>query len=163
MHRPSNNELVDWLVRRGTLRTPSIITSFQAIGRRYFVQTVSMYLGYEDCPLDIGYEATISQPTTVAFMLGTLAPKEGEKVLDIGSGSGWTTALLAYIVGATGAVYGVEIVPALVAWGSNNLKKYPFSNTKTVQAEEKLGLESKAPFDKILVFASIRQLPLETN
>jgi protein-L-isoaspartate(D-aspartate) O-methyltransferase len=158
---PSNNELVDCLVRRGTLRTPPIITSFQAIDRRYFVQIASLSLAYEDYPLDIGYEVTISQPTTVAFMLETLAPKQGEKVLDIGSGSGWTTALLAHIVGATGAVYGVEIVPALVIWGSNNLKKYPFSNAEIVQAEGKLGLKRKAPFDKILVSASTRQLPEE--
>ncbi len=157
----SNNELVDELVRRGALTTPTIIVAFQAVDRKYFVPSGISSLAYEDHPLDIGYKATISQPTTVAFMLEKLAPKAGEKILDIGSGSGWTTALLAYIVGATGTVQGVEIVPELTELGINNLKKYPFRNAEIMQAEKRLGLESKAPFDKILVSASIEQLPEE--
>ncbi len=157
----SHNELVDYLVRRGTLRTPSIIAAFQAVDRKNFVKPSSLGLAYEDYPLDIGHKATISQPTTVAFMLEILAPQEGGKVLDIGSGSGWTTALLAYIVGATGPVSGVEVVPELVKWGSNNLKKYPLTNAEIVPAGKRLGLERKAPFDNILVSASARQLPEE--
>jgi len=157
----SNNELVDYLVRRGTLTTPTIIAAFRAVDRKYFVQSGMGSLAYEDHPLDIGYKATISQPTTVAFMLEKLAPKAGEKILDIGAGSGWTTALLAYIVGATGTVSGVEIVPELTELGSNNIKKYPFSNAEIMQAEKKLGMERKSPFDRILVSASIAQLPEE--
>ena len=116
---------------------------------------------YEDHALGIGYGATISQPTTVAFMLEKLAAAPGEKVLDIGAGSGWTTALLAQIVGEKGTVYGVEIVPALVAFGSHNLSKYMITNATIVQATQNLGLQTKAPFSKILVSASIRQVPSE--
>jgi protein-L-isoaspartate(D-aspartate) O-methyltransferase len=161
MRMRSNTELVDELVRRGTLTTPTIVAAFRAVDRKHFVQSGINSLAYEDHPLDIGYKATISQPTTVAFMLEKIAPKAGEKILDIGSGSGWTTTLLACVVGATGIVRGVEIVPELVEFGSNNLKKYPFSNAEIVQARKKLGLESKAPFEKILVSASIAQLPEE--
>lgn len=157
----SNRELVDYLIRRGTLTTPAIIAAFRAVDRKYFVQPGLGSLAYEDHPLDIGYKATISQPTTVAFMLEKLAPQAGEKILDIGSGSGWTTVLLAHIVGATGIVNGVEIVPELTELGSNNLKKYPFRNAEIIQAEKKLGMESKSPFDRILVSASIAQLPEE--
>lgn len=157
----SNNALVDSFVRRGTLRTPSIIAAFQAVDSKYFVTPSSLGLAYEAYPLDIGYKAIISQPTTVTFMLETLAPQERGKVLDIGSGSGWTTALLVYIVGATGAVSGVEVVPELVKWGSNNLKRYPLSKAEIVQAGKRLGMESKAPFDNTLVSASARQLPEE--
>jgi len=69
----SNNELVDELVRRGALTTPTIIVAFQAVDRKYFVPSGISSLAYEDHPLDIGYKATISQPTTVAFMLEKLA------------------------------------------------------------------------------------------
>jgi protein-L-isoaspartate(D-aspartate) O-methyltransferase len=155
----SNDELVDHLLRDSALTNSTIIAAFKSVDRQKFAQPETSSLAYEDHPLAIGYKATISQPTTVAFMLEKLAPKVGEKILDIGSGSGWTTALLAYIVGETGTVYGVEIVPELVAFGSNNLKKYPFSNASIVKAGKNLGLESKAPFDKILVSASIEQLP----
>ena len=157
----SNTELIDELVRHGALKTPAITAAFQAVDRKDFVPPERSVLAYKDYPLGIGYEVTISQPTTVAFMLEKLAPQVGEKILDIGSGSGWTTALLASIVGEKGAVYGVEIVPELVEFGSNNLKKYPFSNAEIVQAEKVLGLTRKAPFDKILVSASIRELPEE--
>lgn len=114
MRMRSNTELVDELVRRGTLTTPTIVAAFRAVDRKHFVQSGINSLAYEDHPLDIGYKATISQPTTVAFMLEKIAPKAGEKILDIGSGSGWTTTLLACVVGATGIVRGVEIVPELV-------------------------------------------------
>ncbi len=159
----SNDELVSYLVSSGVLRKPSIIAAFQAVDRKNFVWPgiSSRSLAYEDHPLDIGYKAIISQPTTVAFMLEKLAPKAGDKILDIGSGSGWTTALLAYIVGEKGTAYGVEIVPELAELGNNNLKKYPFSHATIVQAGRKLGLESQAPFDKILVSASTGQLPEE--
>jgi protein-L-isoaspartate(D-aspartate) O-methyltransferase len=157
----SNDELVNCLVSARTLSKPSIIAAFQVVDRKCFVWPDMSSLAYADYPLDIGYKATISQPTTVAFMLEKLVPKAGDKILDIGSGSGWTTALLAYIVGEKGAVHGVEIVPELVEFGSNNLKKYPFSHATIVQAGQKLGLERKAPFDKILVSASTGQLPEE--
>ena len=84
----SNDELVDYLVRRGTLTTPTLIAAFLAIDREDFVRTMVSNLAYEDHPLSISYGATISQPTTVAYMLEKLAPKSGDKALDIGSGSG---------------------------------------------------------------------------
>ena len=155
----SDDTLVNCLVVFGTLSTPSIIAAFQTVDREDFVWPGISSLAYENHPLDIGYKATISQPATVAFMLEKLAPKAGDKILDIGSGSGWTTALLAYIVGEKGAAHGVEIVPELVECGSNNLKKYLLSHATIAQAGKKLGLERKAPFDKILVSASTGQLP----
>ncbi len=157
----NNDELVDYLVRHRKLRTPSIIAAFQAVDRKDFVCPETRSWAYEDYPLSIGYDATISQPTTVAFMLEKLDPQAGEKILDIGSGSGWTTALLAQIVGAKGSVHGVEIIPELVEFGNKNLKKYGLTNAAIVQAEKALGLKDRAPFDKILVSASIDQVPEE--
>jgi protein-L-isoaspartate(D-aspartate) O-methyltransferase len=113
---------------------------------------------YGDYPLPIGFGQTISQPTTVALMLELLQPHKGDKILDVGSGSGWTTALLARIA-ESGPVYGVEIVPELVAFGAKNLGKYGFRNASIAQAGKELGLPREAPFDRILVSASSSDLP----
>ena len=157
----SNDELVRRLIKNGRLKSPKLIAAFRAIDRKDFVLPETQDCAYEDHALGIGYSATISQPTTVAFMLEKLAASPGEKILDVGAGSGWTTALLAQIVEEKGTVYGVETVPALVAFGSNNLSKYKLPNATIVQATQNLGLPTKAPFNKILVSASISQVPNE--
>lgn len=155
------DSLVSYLVSTGALRTPEIIQSFQAIDRADFVLEKYRSMAYEDIPLPIGEGQTISQPTTVAFMLELLQPKKGEKVLDIGSGSGWTTALLAEIVGRKGRVYGVEIIPQLVAFGKKNIKKYVFPQASILQAKDMLGYNEEAPYDKILISAASQEVPQE--
>lgn len=136
--------------------------AFYAIDRKDFVPKEYLNEVYEDYPLPIGHGQTISQPTTVAFMLELLAPKKREKILDIGTGSGWTTALLSHIVGSEGEVFGVEIIPELVELGRKNIKKYNFKHTKILLADsEKIGYSREAPFDKILVSASAESVPEE--
>src|SRR3989344_1328532 len=90
--------LIDPLVLSGVLKSRGIIEAFQRVDRADFVPDEFRDSAYVDEPLPIGYGQTISQPWTVAFMLELLAPEGGESILDIGSGSGWQTALLAYIV-----------------------------------------------------------------
>lgn len=115
-----------------------------------------------DVPLPIGYGQTISQPTTVAMMLDWLESAPGDKVLDIGSGSGWTSALLAHMVGAKGAVYAVEKVPQLVEFGRANCERLGIKNVKFYEAKAgKYGLPKHAPYNCILVSASASQLPQE--
>lgn len=97
-------ELVQHLVFTGVLRTPAIVVAFKRVDRVDFVPEVYQDEAYQDYPLSIGFGQTISQPTTVAFMMELLGPMPGNTVLDIGSGSGWTTALLASLVGNTGHV-----------------------------------------------------------
>ncbi|ACE06473.1 hypothetical protein Aasi_1135 [Candidatus Amoebophilus asiaticus 5a2] len=157
----SNNHLVKYLVNKGILRSKEIINAFTVIDRKDFVGLENLDNAYEDYALSIGYDATISQPTTVAFMLEKLGIMPGDIVLDVGTGSGWTTALLATIVGGKGRVYGVEIVPELVALGQYNLSKYKFSNASIEQSGEILGLPDNAPFDRILVSAGTDDLPKE--
>lgn len=141
-------------------RTPRIIEAFRAIDRKDFVATEYWDEAYADHPLPIGHGQTISQPYTVAYMLELLRPERGDRVLDVGSGSGWTTALLANIVGPDGRVWGTEIIPELVEFGRANLIKYNFKNA-TIERAAGLGLPEHAPYDKILVSASADELPGE--
>ena len=90
--------LIQELIAGGHLRTPRIIEAFRKIDRKGFVIPEYLDQAYRNHPLPIGFGQTISQPLTVAFMLEQLAPQSGERVLEIGAGSGWQAALLAHIV-----------------------------------------------------------------
>lgn len=136
MFLSSKKQLVQDLIFFKVLKTPDIIDAFKRIDRADFVPEKYRNEAYEDYPLPIGFGQTISQPATVAFMFELLRPKPGDIVLDIGSGSGWTVAMLASIVGNTGYVTGVEIIPELVTFGRKNLRKYPFVNASILSARE---------------------------
>lgn len=112
-----------------------------------------------DQPLPIGYNQTNSQPTTVRMMLEWLDPLPGNKVLDVGSGSGWTTALLAWLVGPKGRVYAVEKVPELVKFGRGNCRRVGIRNVKFYEAGITYGLSKCAPYDRILVSAAANSIP----
>jgi len=113
-----------------------------------------------DGPLDIGHGQTNSQPRTVQDMLRLLDVRPGQRVLDVGSGSGWTTALLAHLTGPRGEVVGVEIEPDLVAFGSANLARTDQPWARIVAATPGvLGVPGHAPYDRILVSAAARELP----
>jgi protein-L-isoaspartate(D-aspartate) O-methyltransferase len=157
----NHGELVKKLITGGTLKTERIMDAFKKIDRVDFVMDEYRDEAYGDYPLPIGHGQTISQPSTVAFMLELLEPQEGDKILDVGSGSGWTTTLLAQIVGPTGRVFGLELVPELVKFGSGNLGKYGFPHAEIRQASGALGLEGEAPFDRILVSAAGEKMPQE--
>jgi protein-L-isoaspartate(D-aspartate) O-methyltransferase len=113
-----------------------------------------------DGPLPIGHGQTSSQPRTVADMLRLLEVLPGQRVLDVGSGSGWTTALLAHLTGPTGLVRGVEVVADLAAWGAGNLSALGLPWASIRQAEDGvLGWPADAPYDRILVSADGGRLP----
>ena len=154
--------LVKDLINSGHLKTPRIIDAFQKIDRKDFVLEEYKDEAYVNAPLPIGYGQTISQPLTVAFMLELLQPKEGDKVLDIGSGSGWQTALLAEIVGDRGKIFAMEIVPELCEFGKKNILKYDFIKrgiVKFICANASGGLSEEAPFDRIIAAASSEKIP----
>lgn len=154
-------ELVDNLVQKGILKSKRIIDAFYSIDRKDFIVPGYESKAYSDHPLPIEHGQTISQPYTVAFMFELLEPAENGHILDVGSGSGWTTALLAHIVGPKGCVRGVEIIPELVLFGKENLKKYDFAHADIQKAGKTLGLPKEAPFDKILVSAGTDDVPQE--
>jgi len=150
--------LIRGMESMGVLRTPALKQAFLAIDRKYFVPDYFSDEIYGDFPLPIGDDQTISQPTTVAFMLELLGAKEGDRVLDIGSGSGWTTALLGHIVGEGGEVIGLERQKSLVEKGRANIAPFRFKHVRIEQAGEALGMPGET-FDAILVSASAPQIP----
>ena len=154
----SNHELLAHLKRRGALRTPAIIAAFEAVDRIHFVRPQARREAYGDHPLSIGQGQTISQPYTVAFMLEKLQPATGQRILDVGAGSGWTTALLSHIVGPSGSVSGTEIVPDLVSFGRKNLANFEFPQGRIDPAGKTVGCPGQT-FDRILVSAAARTIP----
>ena len=155
------DELIESLKKNNILKTPRIIKAFRNTDRIHFVKKENRKYAYSDRPLSIGRGQTISQPLTVAFMLEELQPEKGNEVLDIGSGSGWTTALLSRLVGEEGSVIGLEIKHKLVEFGQENLNKLDIENAKIEQARENvLGIPDKK-FDKILVSAAAKREPEE--
>lgn len=151
--------LCEHMLQSGVLHSPHIEAAFRAIDRKDFIPSESHALAYYDKPVHIGYNQTISQPSTVAFMLELLEPQRGMKLLDVGSGSAWTTALLAHITGPEGSVLGLERVEALVDFGAANLARYNMPHASIRKAGTELGAPTEAPFDRILVSASARSFP----
>lgn len=153
-HAAVGAQIAENLKARGFIQTESYYDAFRSVPRSWFLLEGNASAAYIDRPIGIGFGQTNSQPSTVAMTLEMLGPKPGERVLDIGSGSGWTTALLGNIVGRKGQVFGVEIRPELVELGNNNLKRAGITgNTEIRQAGEVLGLPEEGPFDRILVAA----------
>jgi protein-L-isoaspartate(D-aspartate) O-methyltransferase len=151
--------LIDDLINGGWLKDDRTIAAFKKIKRSDFMAPGMEDLAGLNEALPIGQGQTISQPLVVAFMIESLGPEEGEKILDIGSGSGWTTALLAELVGETGRVFAVEIVPELKMFGERNVAKYDFIErgiVKFICADGSNGYKKEAPFDKILVSAAVQ-------
>ena len=154
--------LTDSLIKEGWLKTPRIIEAFKEIKRIDFLTEDLKDLAELNEALPTGYGQTISQPLVVAFMLEQLDPQPGDKILDVGSGSGWTSALLAEIVGEKGKVIAIEIIPELVEFGKQNMAKYNFIEKGIVEfiyGDGSKGYQKEAPFDKILASASAEKLP----
>ena len=133
--------------------------AFAAAPRAGFLPAGQRRFARLDRPLPIGRGQTNSQPATVRAMLRLLDVRPGHRVLDVGSGSGWTTALLSFLVGPTGEVVGVEIVPELVVLGRRNLARAGVAARVEQAREGVLGLPEQAPYDRVLVSAEATRLP----
>ena len=153
------NLLINDLIRSGYLKTSRIIQAFEKFERKYFVpKSLAQYANLNQ-PLPIGSGQTISQPLTVAYMLELLDPKPGNKILEIGGGSGWQTAILSDIVGKDGKIYSFEIVKSLADFGRKNLKRFNLKNVIFKCRDVSEGYKMYAPYDRIISGAAFSKIP----
>jgi len=130
--------------------------------RSDFMPHSELYRASLDAPSPIGHGQTISQPTTVSHMLNWLAPDLGHRVLDVGSGSGWSSALLSFLVGGSGEVFACERISELKCFGEENCARFGCHNIQFFNCEDLSSLSEYAPFDRILVSAAAQsEIPQE--
>jgi protein-L-isoaspartate(D-aspartate) O-methyltransferase len=148
-------ELAPHAVPGGGL-APEVLEAMRTVPRHAFVPENLRALAYEDRPLPIGYGQTISQPFIVALMTDLLDTEPGDRVLEIGTGSGYQAAVLAPLVDE---VYSIEIVPGLGERAAAVLEELGYANVETKVADGYYGWPEVAPFDGIVVTAAANQIP----
>jgi len=152
--------LVRELIRSGVLKSDKVIKAMLRVPRELFVPPELRKYAYVDTPLPIGYGQTISAPHMVALMTEALDPQPGNKVLEVGTGSGYQAAVIAEIVGPEGHVYTVEIIKELVDFANENLRRAGYADRVTVvHGDGTLGYSAAAPYDRIIVTAAAPDIP----
>lgn len=141
------------------IKDEKVLESFSKIPRHLFVPGEMISEAYLNIALPIGYEQTISQPYTIAVMLEALELKKGDKVLEIGTGSGYNAALISHIIGKKGKLFTTEIVPELAEEAKKKIFKLGFRNIKVIVVDGSLGYEKEKPYDKIIITAACREVP----
>jgi len=135
--------------------------AFREVKREDFVPENLKEEAYEDIPLPLMRGKTISQPTTVMMMTSSLELEEGDKVFEIGTGSGYQTAIISKIVGPKGKVISTEVVPELVTFAKENLRKTGIKNVEVYEDDGSKGFVKEAPYDKIIITAACKEFPKE--
>lgn len=159
------SNLIENLINAGYIKTPRIIKAFRQVPRFEFLprervdKTVRQAEAEINAPLSLGCGQTISQPLTVALMLEMLGPRPGEKILDVGAGSGWQACLLAHVVRPRGRVWALEIIPELKNFGEQNAQRLGFKNIHFILGNGWQGYKKAAPFDRIIVAAAAPEIP----
>lgn len=144
--------------KKGFLKDKRIESAIRKVPRHLFVPDEPKESAYKDKPLPTKRMQTISQPSVVARMLEWLDIKEGNKVLEVGTGSGWQSAIIATLVG-NATVYSIERIPELVEFAKRNLSKAKIKNIEIFERDGSQGLKEKAPFDRIIVSAACDKVP----
>jgi len=148
--------LIDHLMKYRYIKSESVKRAFEKVDRKLFVPEYLEDRAYSDHPLPIGFNQTISAPSMIAIMLEALDLKRGDKVLEIGTGSGYNAALISEIVGEN--VFSIERIPELAEFAKNNLKKSGYK-VKILIGDGTLGYEGESPYDKIIVTAAAPKIP----
>ncbi len=143
------------IVARG-IENRRVLAAMRSVPRHLFVSVAQRDLAYEDRPLPIGQGQTISQPYMVAVMTELLEPSPGDRVLEVGTGSGYQAAVLSRLVAR---VYTVEIVPELAESARQGLRAAGYDNVEVIAGDGFRGLPEQAPFDGIVVTAAPEQVP----
>ncbi len=157
-------KLLEYLEKVGALKTERIKLAFEKFDRKDFLPKEMKGFAYIDSPLPIGSDVgqTCSAPYVTAFLIELLNPEEENKVLEIGFGSGWTTCILAELVGENGKIYAFEIDENVFNFGKENIERYNYiekGRVKVILGDGSKGFKEEAPFDRILVNAFSPEVP----
>ncbi len=148
------------LEQQGIIKTPKVIEAMRAIPRHLFVPRAIRESAYYDTPLGIGSGQTISAPHMVGMMLEYLDLQEGQKVLEVGGGSGYHAALAGHIVGPTGHVYSVERIPSLARRARKNVEVASLSDlVEVLVGDGSEGFSESAPYDRIFITCAAPDIP----
>lgn len=150
--------LVVELQEMGIPRGP-ILDAVRYVPRPAFVPPAERKHSWENRPLPIGSGQTISQPYTVAYMLQLAGVGSSGRVLEVGCGSGYAAALMAYVVGDMGTVTALEIVPRLAVQAAETLRKIGLARVQVIQGDGRHGYPPRAPYDSIIVSAQAPEVP----
>ncbi|MBD3290569.1 protein-L-isoaspartate(D-aspartate) O-methyltransferase [candidate division KSB1 bacterium] len=150
------NEMVRNQIERRGIRNEQVLDAMRKVPRHEFVPQSLKEYAYRDQPLPIGLEQTISQPFIVAYMTEAIDPSEGDRILEIGTGSAYQAAVLAEIVDE---VYTIEIVPELAHQARNRLQRMNYDNVHVKLGDGYKGWQEHAPYDGIIVTAAPDHVP----
>ena len=152
---PRESMVQTQIIARGVADTATL-RAMRSVPRHEFVPRELIRYAYDDHPLQIGYEQTISQPYIVAFMTELIKPRKGQRVLEVGTGSGYQAAVLAEIVDS---VFTIELIPELAETAGARLKQLGYRNVAVRQGDGYLGWPEHAPYDASLVTAASEEIP----
>jgi len=155
-YKKAREKMVTEQISKRGIKHAHTLDAMRKVERHLFVPPAYMRMAYDDGPMPIGYGQTISQPYIVAYMTEIIKPKSGDKILEIGTGSGYQAAILAEIVDK---VYTIEIVSELANAASERLQKLGYDNVEVISGDGYYGLEEEAPFDAIVVTAASEHIP----
>ncbi|MFH1394149.1 MAG: protein-L-isoaspartate O-methyltransferase [Candidatus Micrarchaeota archaeon] len=151
--------MVERLIASGFLKSADVKDAMLSVDRAMFFPPSAAMHAYEDIAYPVGFGQTISAPTVVSFMLEKLLLAPGMKVLEVGSGTGYNTALLSRMVGGKGRVIGFDLIPELVELARKNLERCKaLDNIELHAGDASCGYAAQAPYDRIIVTAAMPKL-----
>jgi len=158
-YEEKRSDLVKQLILEGRIKTKEVERAFLEVKREEFVPDHLIHYAYVDSPLEIGHGQTISAPHMVAIMVEGLDIKKGQKILEIGAGSGYHAAIVSKLVGNKGHVYTIERYSSLVENAKKNLKNSGIENVTIDLGDGSEGLPKNAPYDRIYVTCAAPDIP----
>jgi protein-L-isoaspartate(D-aspartate) O-methyltransferase len=156
LYLSARNDMVKNQISDRGIRNTELLKAMKKVPRHLFVPAAYQKEAYNDYPLPIGYEQTISQPYIVAYMTELVNPDKRKKALEIGTGSGYQAAVLAEL---SDSVYSIEIIPELATESDKRLRKLGYKNIQVKYGDGYLGWKERAPFDCIIVTAAAKEIP----
>lgn len=148
--------MIQTQIRARGIRDPEVLEAMRIVPRHEFIENQRRSQAYEDHPVPIGHGQTISQPYIVAYMTEALEVERGNRILEVGAGCGYQTAILLEL---TSKVHSLELLPDLVDLARGNLSKFGYETNGIRNGNGYHGLDEYAPFDRILVAAAAPKIP----